>query len=51
LPQFPAAAAPVADLDQGKEMALHQEVAAAPDMPVYFCDKASPWQRTVEREH
>jgi transposase, IS30 family len=31
--------------DQGKEMALHAEVTAALSMPVYFCDKASPWQR------
>jgi IS30 family transposase len=31
--------------DQGKEMALHQEVTAALGMPVYFCEKASPWQR------
>jgi transposase, IS30 family len=31
--------------DQGKEMALHGEVTAALGMPVYFCDKASPWQR------
>jgi IS30 family transposase len=31
--------------DQGKEMALHQQVTAALSMPVYFCDKASPWQR------
>ena len=31
--------------DQGKEMALHAEIAAALGMPVYFCDKASPWQR------
>ena len=31
--------------DQGKEMALHTEVTAALGMPVYFCDKASPWQR------
>jgi transposase, IS30 family len=31
--------------DQGKEMALHPEVTAALGMPVYFCDKASPWQR------
>src|SRR6266516_6953134 len=30
--------------DQGKEMALHAEVTAALGMPVYFCDKASPWQ-------
>jgi IS30 family transposase len=31
--------------DQGSEMALHAEIAAALGMPVYFCDKASPWQR------
>jgi transposase, IS30 family len=31
--------------DQGKEMALHTEVTAALGMPVYFCEKASPWQR------
>jgi len=31
--------------DQGKEMALHPEVTAALGMPVYFCEKASPWQR------
>ena len=31
--------------DQGKEMALHAEIAAALDMPVFFCDPHSPWQR------
>ena len=31
--------------DQGKEMALHCQITAALGMPVYFCDKASPWQR------
>jgi IS30 family transposase len=31
--------------DQGSEMALHADVAAALDMPVFFCQKASPWQR------
>jgi IS30 family transposase len=31
--------------DQGKEMALHHEIARALDMPVFFCAKASPWQR------
>jgi transposase, IS30 family len=30
--------------DQGKEMALHAEVTAALGMPVYFCEKASPWR-------
>jgi IS30 family transposase len=31
--------------DQGSEMALHTEIAQALGMPVYFCQKASPWQR------
>jgi IS30 family transposase len=31
--------------DQGKEMALHHEIADTLGMPVFFCDKASPWQR------
>jgi IS30 family transposase len=31
--------------DQGSEMAMHAEIAQALGMPVYFCEKASPWQR------
>lgn len=31
--------------DQGTELALHTESAAALDMPVFFCDPHSPWQR------
>lgn len=31
--------------DQGSEMAMHADIAAALDMPVFFCQKASPWQR------
>ena len=31
--------------DQGSEMALHQQFSTATDMPVYFCNPASPWQR------
>jgi IS30 family transposase len=31
--------------DQGSEMAMHADIAQALDMPVYFCQKASPWQR------
>ncbi len=31
--------------DQGKEMAFHREITQALGMPVFFCDKASPWQR------
>ena len=26
-------------------MALHTEIAQLVQMPVFFCDKASPWQR------
>ncbi|MER5269246.1 IS30 family transposase [Actinosynnema sp. NPDC002837] len=31
--------------DQGSEMARHHEFSVATDIPVYFCDPASPWQR------
>jgi transposase, IS30 family len=31
--------------DQGKEMALHAEITQAAGLPVFFCEKASPWQR------
>jgi len=31
--------------DQGKEMALHQQIAVAADCEIYFCDPHSPWQR------
>jgi transposase, IS30 family len=31
--------------DQGSEMAAHKSFTLATDMPVYFCDTASPWQR------
>ena len=31
--------------DQGSEMATHKSFTLATDMPVYFCDPASPWQR------
>lgn len=31
--------------DQGSEMALHQQISHRLGMPVFFCDKASPWQR------
>lgn len=31
--------------DQGSEMAAHKSFTLATDMPVYFCDPASPWQR------
>jgi transposase, IS30 family len=31
--------------DQGVEMKRHAEITLAADLPVYFCDPASPWQR------
>ncbi|MFE2918463.1 IS30 family transposase [Kitasatospora indigofera] len=31
--------------DQGAEMAAHGSFTVATDVPVYFCDPASPWQR------
>ena len=31
--------------DQGSEMGQHRAFAMATNMPVYFCDPASPWQR------
>jgi transposase, IS30 family len=31
--------------DQGIEMHLHQQFTIATDVPVYFCDPHSPWQR------
>ncbi len=31
--------------DQGKEMSQHRRFTIATDVPVYFCDPHSPWQR------
>ena len=31
--------------DQGSEMSLHHQIAVQADLPVYFCDPGSPWQR------
>jgi transposase, IS30 family len=31
--------------DQGIELARHTEITIAADLPVYFCDPHSPWQR------
>src|SRR3954470_1482953 len=31
--------------DQGKELALHQQISASTGTQVYFCDAHAPWQR------
>jgi IS30 family transposase len=31
--------------DQGSEMARHHEISIAAQLPIYFCDPHSPWQR------
>ena len=31
--------------DQGKEMGLHAKISKALNLPIYFCDPHSPWQR------
>ena len=31
--------------DQGKELALHQQITASTGTRVFFCDAHSPWQR------
>jgi IS30 family transposase len=43
--QVPAALRRSLTWDQGKELALHAEIAQALGMPVFFCEPHSPWQR------
>ena len=43
--QLPALLRKTVTWDQGIEMSLHADIAAALDLDVYFCDPASPWQR------
>ena len=37
--------------DQGSEMAGHKIFSMAADMPVFFCDPASPLATGIQREH
>jgi IS30 family transposase len=43
--ELPAAVRRSLTWDQGRELARHGEISFALDMPVYFCDPHSPWQR------
>jgi IS30 family transposase len=42
---LPAALRRTLTWDQGIELARHAEISIAADLPVYFCDPHSPWQR------
>jgi IS30 family transposase len=43
--ELPAALRRSLTWDQGKEMAAHSRFTVATDVPVFFCDPRSPWQR------
>jgi IS30 family transposase len=43
--QLPASLRRSLTWDQGRELALHRQVTERLGMPVFFCQKASPWQR------
>jgi IS30 family transposase len=42
---IPAAMRKSLTWDQGREMALHDQIAAATGFEIFFCDPHSPWQR------
>ncbi len=33
--------------DQGSEMACHDKITTNTGVPIYFCDRTSPWQRPL----
>ena len=45
LAQLPAHLRRTLTWDQGSEMALHEKITTVLDLPVYFADPHSPWQR------
>jgi len=37
--------------DQGREMSMHEQTAAATGFDIYFCDPHSPWHRGTKQKH
>jgi len=43
--ELPAAVRQTVTWDQGRELTLHEQIEAACDTRIFFCDPRSPWQR------